>query len=56
MMAHAGEHTGIVDPTLFDRVQTLFHRNHRNGGADVRRQSGALLRGLLRCTACNATP
>jgi site-specific DNA recombinase len=50
---HAGEHTAIVDAGVFDRVQTLLQRNGRTGGAAVRNKHGALLRGLLRCRACN---
>jgi site-specific DNA recombinase len=50
--AHAGEHVGIVDPDVFRRVQEGLRRNGRTGGAAVRNKYGALLRGLLRCTAC----
>src|SRR5262249_33832402 len=49
-----GEHPGIVDVDVFGRVQQLLQRNARTGGAPVRNQFGALLKGLLRCTACNA--
>ena len=50
---HAGEHQAIVDAGVFDGVQTLLQRNGRSGGRAVRNKHGALLRGLLRCRACN---
>jgi site-specific DNA recombinase len=49
---HPGEHEGIIDPGMFDQVQTLLRKNHRAGGAEVRNRYGALLRGLLRCNPC----
>ena len=49
---YQGEHPGIVDPETFERVQMLLHLNHRTGGARVRNQFGALLRGLLHCEPC----
>ena len=51
---HAGEHAGIVDPDLWQRVQSQLARNGRTGGANVRNGFGALLKGLLRCSACDA--
>jgi site-specific DNA recombinase len=50
---HAGEHKPIVDAGVFDRVQTLLARNGRSGGRAVRNKYGALLRGRLRCAACD---
>jgi len=50
---HEGEHTGIVDEGVFRQVQTTLQRNGR-GGAE-RNKHGALLKGLLRCAACNCT-
>jgi site-specific DNA recombinase len=50
---HDGEHPAIVDPGTFHRVQTLLRRNGATGGAPVRNQFGALLKGLIRCTACD---
>jgi site-specific DNA recombinase len=49
-----GEHEAIVPKALFQKVQTLMKDNRRSGGASIRNQEGALLRGLLRCTACDA--
>jgi site-specific DNA recombinase len=55
---HAGEQPAIVDPGVFARVQDLLRRNGRTGGAAVRNQFGALLKGLIRCApcACAMTP
>jgi site-specific DNA recombinase len=49
-----GEHEGIVPKALFQRVQDLMRENRRSGGAAARNKHGALLRGLLRCSACDA--
>jgi site-specific DNA recombinase len=49
---HDGEHPAIVDPGVWQRVQTTLARNGRTGGAPVRNRFGALLRGLLRCVPC----
>ena len=50
---HQGEHQPIVDAELFTKVQTLMQQNGRSGGRATRNKHGALLRGLLRCTACD---
>jgi site-specific DNA recombinase len=52
---HDGEHPGIVDPGMFQKVQNLLHRNGTTGGATVRNQFGAILKGLLKCTPCNCS-
>jgi len=49
---HDGEHAPIVAAEVFSQVQTLLQRNGRSGGRGVRNKHGALLRGLLRCAAC----
>jgi site-specific DNA recombinase len=49
---HAGEQAALVEPAVFDRVQTLLKRNSRTSDAPVRTEFGALLKGLLRCSAC----
>lgn len=49
---HNGEHPGIVDPAMFQRVQALLRQNGGSAGAGVRNQFGALLKGLLHCTPC----
>jgi site-specific DNA recombinase len=50
---HPGEHPAVVPPELFERIQARLRDNARTGGAPVRNQFGALLKGLLRCTACD---
>jgi site-specific DNA recombinase len=49
-----GEHEAIVDSALFERVQNQLSTNGRTGGVEVRNKYGALLRGLLRCKACDS--
>ncbi|MFO0804401.1 MAG: recombinase family protein [Gemmataceae bacterium] len=49
---HAGEHTSIITPAIFDKVQALLRRNGSTGGAIVRNQHRSLLQGLLRCGPC----
>ncbi len=50
---HEGEHEAIIDTALFTEVQSLLQRNGRSGGRAARNKHGALLRGLLRCEACD---
>jgi DNA invertase Pin-like site-specific DNA recombinase len=51
---HAGQHQAIVDSTTWERVQRLLLRNARTAGSFLRNKHGALLKGLLRCKACDA--
>jgi len=58
MISHKGElyqgvHEAIIEPEQFDRVQKMLKHNGRSGGLEVRNKYGALLRGLLRCKACD---
>jgi len=46
------EHEAIVDREVFDRVQSQLKLNGRTGGSRDRNAHGALLKGLVRCTAC----
>jgi site-specific DNA recombinase len=48
---HPGEHAAIIDESVWQRVQAILRRNHV-GGSAARNKSGALLKGLLSCTAC----
>ena len=50
---HEGEHNPIIDVGVFDEAQAVLGRNGRSGGRAVRNKHGALLRGLLRCAACD---
>jgi site-specific DNA recombinase len=52
---HAGEQPAIVDACVFAKTQDLLRRNGRTGGAAVRNQFGALLKGLLRCGPCGCS-
>jgi len=49
---YEGEHDGIVDPDLWQKVQKILQRNGHTGGREVRNKYGALLKGILYCTAC----
>jgi site-specific DNA recombinase len=50
---YPGEHEGIVDEAVWERVQKLLRRNGNAGGRAARNKHGALLRGLLRCAPCD---
>ena len=50
---HEGEHAAILDAATWQRVQALLERNGRSGGAMVRNQFGAILKGLVRCVPCD---
>ena len=51
---HDGEHEAIVDAeTCLARSRRCLQRNGRSGGRAARNKHGALLRGLLRCAACD---
>ena len=50
-----GEHQAIVPKALFQRVQRILAENRTNGGAGTRNGQGFLLRGLVRCAACDAS-
>jgi len=49
---HDGEHAAILDPAIWQQVQSLLQSNGRSGGAPVRNSFGALLKGLIRCVPC----
>jgi len=49
---YPGEHEGIVDPGIWQRVQDTLRHNGRSGGKEIRNKYGALLRGLLYCAPC----
>lgn len=52
---YEGEHEAIVDAVLFESVQKMLKENYRNGGSQTRNKYGALLKGLLRCSACGCS-
>jgi site-specific DNA recombinase len=41
-------------PLVWEQVQTVLKKNGSNGGRNVRNRYGALLKGILRCTPCDA--
>ena len=49
-----GEHAAIIPKALFEKAQRILAENRRSAGATHRNQTGALLRGVLRCAACGA--
>lgn len=49
-----GEHSAIVTKSVFEQVQRILDENRRNSGATHRNHHGALLRGILRCAACDS--
>ena len=49
-----GEHPAIISKSLFQRVQRCLDGNQRNHRVPEQNRHGALLRGLLRCSACDA--
>jgi site-specific DNA recombinase len=51
---YEGEHDGILDPEVWQRVQDRLHFNGRTGGRQVRNKYGAVLKGILRCASCDA--
>lgn len=52
---HDGEHEAIVDHDLWQKVQAKLQKNGRTGGAAVRNQFGAILKGLLHCGSCGCS-
>ena len=50
---HAAEHAGIIAFETWQRVQAILQRNGRTSGSLVRNKYGALLKGILRCAACD---
>ncbi|MBU2626027.1 MAG: recombinase family protein, partial [candidate division Zixibacteria bacterium] len=49
-----GEHVGIIDPSVFQQVQTLIEKNRNAGGKAYRNPHAGLLKRLLRCGNCGA--
>lgn len=49
-----GEHSAIVSKATFKRVQQLLDENQRDHVVPDRNRHGALLRGLVYCSACGA--
>ena len=52
--AYPGEHKAIVPRAMWDKAHAILAQNARSRGNRTRARTPALLKGLLRCTACNA--
>jgi site-specific DNA recombinase len=50
---HPGEHSAIVDNTLWQKVQDLLHSQAPPAGLPLREADSMLLQGLLHCGPCN---
>ena len=48
-----GEQPAIVPLPLWNKVQALLERNCRTGGSTASNSYGAILKGILRCSACD---
>ncbi|MFO0906449.1 MAG: recombinase family protein [Pirellulales bacterium] len=49
---HDAEHQPIVSPDAWQKTQAKLARQGRTGGREVRNKFGAILKGLIHCTAC----
>lgn len=47
-----GEHEPIIDAAVFEKVQSRLGQNGRGRGNHLINKYGALLKGLIRCSAC----
>jgi site-specific DNA recombinase len=52
-LIHKGEHEELITPEVFDAVQKQLKQNGRGKGNHLINMHGALLKGLLHCTACD---
>jgi site-specific DNA recombinase len=50
---HKGEHEPIIDAPMFDAVQKQLKTNGRGRGNQLINKHGAILKGILRCSACD---
>ena len=48
-----GEHEAIVDADVYREVRAQLARHGRDGGSRIQNRHGALLKGLVRCKACD---
>jgi len=51
---YPGEHRGIIRKSTFGQVQTILSENQKTGSFKSKNKYGHLLKGLIRCGACNA--
>ncbi len=50
---HDGEQPALIEATTWESVQALLRGNGHSGGGPGRNTQGFLLKGLLRCAACD---
>jgi len=50
--AYPGEHAAIVDRRTWDRVHAVLNENRRYRATQTRKKTAAILKGILRCGAC----
>ncbi len=50
---YQGEHEAIVSPAVFEKVQSTLRKNRLKGGSYLVNKYNALLKGLVRCHACD---
>jgi len=51
---YPGEHEAIVSPDLWERAHAVIENNKRNRSQHIRAKSPALLKGIIRCGACDS--
>lgn len=51
-LIHKGEHEPIIESSIFEAVQRQLKKNGRGKGNHLVNKHGAILKSLLRCTAC----
>ncbi|PIR19227.1 MAG: resolvase, partial [Elusimicrobia bacterium CG11_big_fil_rev_8_21_14_0_20_64_6] len=49
---HEGEHKGIVEPSIFERVSRMLTANGKKNTSPNQDKHNFMLRGLVRCGAC----
>ena len=50
---YEGEHEALIDADVFEKVQTTLQQHGRGQGNYLINKYGALLKGLLKCSACD---
>jgi site-specific DNA recombinase len=51
---YPGEHQGIIDTAIFEKVAAIIESRRHVHATDVRNAHGFLLRGLIRCRQCHS--
>jgi DNA invertase Pin-like site-specific DNA recombinase len=53
--SYKGEHLGIIEQTLWDKVHSILAKNHHARSARTKAETPALLKGLIRCGHCQTS-